>query len=314
MSAPAVPRRIHVYRNHHLDSTLWDDFVPRSDDIVISTPPKTGTTWTQRIVSLLVFQEPELPDTLNRLSPWLDSSAIAKMMDVRGIVEEQQHRRFLKSHVPLDGLPFFPSVKYICVGRDGRDAFMSLWNHYRSYTPEAYALFNSGEAAGDPCPPCPDDLHEFWSWWIARGAFPWQDDGYPFGSHFQHIRSFWEVRQLPNVLLVHYNDLKKDLGLEMRRIAEFLGIEVSHSKWPALVESAGFEAMKRDGEKLLPEMGMVFRGGAGTFLHKGTNERWREVLRPDELAQYTALVRRSVSPELALWLERGREGGDPRQA
>lgn len=307
-----LPQRTRVYRSHHIDSTLWDDFVPRDDDIIISTPPKTGTTWTQRIVSLLVFQKPELPDSLNRLSPWVDSSFVAKMVDVRDVIEQQQHRRFLKSHLPLDGLPYFENAKYVCVGRDARDAFMSLWNHYRSYTPEAYALFNSGEAAADPCPRCPDDIHEFWAWWIARGAFPWQGSGYPFSSHFEHFQCFWEFRQLPNILLVHYNDLKADLGLEMRRIADFLEIQVPEDLWPVLVQSAGFEAMKRDGEKLLPELAMVMQGGSATFLHKGTNERWRDVLRPEELAQYEVQAQRCLEPALARWLEHGRQGGDPR--
>jgi len=312
-SPPAVPRRTRVYRNHHLDSTLWEGFVPRKDDIIISTPGKTGTTWTQRIVGLLVFQSPTWPDTLNRVSPWLDSSFIVKVQDPRPLIEAQTHRRFLKSHLPLDGLPYFPEVKYISLGRDGRDVFMSLWNHYRSYTAEAYDLFDSGLPPEEHCPRCPDDIHEFWRIWISQGAFPWESDGQPFGSHFQHVRSFWEHRRLPNLLLVHYNDLKRDLPGEMRRIAEYLEIEVPAAKWPGLVEAATFEAMKRDAELLLPEIGLVFEGGAQTFLHKGTNDRWRDVLRPEELAQYRAVVERSLSPELARWLERGREGRDPRR-
>lgn len=309
---PVVPRRTRIYRNHHVDSTLWDGFVPREGDIIISTPAKTGTTWTQRIVGLLVFQSATWPDTLNRVSPWMDSSFIVKVQDPRPLVESQTHRRFLKSHVPLDGLPYFPEVKYICVGRDGRDVFMSLWNHYRSYTAEAYELFDAGWPPEGHCPRCPEDIHEFWRGWISRGAFPWERDGYPFGSHFEHLRSFWEHRRLPNVLLVHYNDLKQDLAGEMRRIARYLEIEVPEAKWPELVEAASFEAMKRDGELLLPELALVFQGGAASFLHKGTNDRWRHVLTVDELAQHAAVVKRTLTPDLARWLERGREDRDPR--
>src|SRR5213082_1065918 len=96
---PTLPQRTRVYRCHHLDSTRWDDIVPRPDDIVITTSLKAGTTWTQRIVSLLVF----------------------------------------------DGLPYRESTKYIYVGRDTRDVFMSTWNHIRAYTPFARELLNSGE-------------------------------------------------------------------------------------------------------------------------------------------------------------------------
>jgi len=312
-SPQATPRRTRVYQSHHIDSTLWDDFAVRDGDIIISTPAKTGTTWMQRIASLLVFQAPELPATLNQLSPWIDSAFINQVVDTRAIAAAQTHRRFLKSHLPLTALPWVPNAKYVTVGRDGRDVFMSLWNHYRSYTPEAYELCNSVAAAKqDPCPQCPDDIHEFWRWWIARGAFPWEQDGYPFGSHFTHLESFWEFRHLPNLLLVHYNDLKADLAGEMRRIAAFLDIAVPESRWPTLVEAATFEAMKRDGEMLLPEVALIFQGGSQTFVNKGTNDRWREVLTAEEVAQYEALVARTVPADLSRWMERGREGREPR--
>ena len=146
MSAP-LPQRTRVYRCHHLDSTRWDDVVPRPDDIVITTSLKAGTTWTQRIVSLLVFQTTRLPNTLHWVSPWPDARFIMTKAEMTGIVEGVEHRRFLKTHLPLDGLPYWPSTKYVYVGRDTRDVFMSMWNHVRAYTPFARELLNSGENA-----------------------------------------------------------------------------------------------------------------------------------------------------------------------
>lgn len=312
MASEKTPKRTRIYQSHHIDSTMWDDFAVRDGDVVITTPAKTGTTWTQRIVSLLVFQSPVLPDTLNSVSPWIDSAFVNLVMDTRAMAGALKHRRFLKSHVPFDALPWYPGVRYITCGRDGRDVFMSLWNHYRAYTPGVYDILNSVPAAAEnPCPKCPEDIHDFWRWWIGRGAFPWESEGYPFGSHFDFLATFWEYRHLPNLLLLHYNDLKKDLAGEMRRIAAFLDIEVPEATWPVLVEAATFDAMKRDGELLLPESSMIFEGGADTFLHKGTNDRWRDVLTPEEVAHYEARVAR-IDPGLARWLERGREGREPR--
>jgi aryl sulfotransferase len=312
MTSTRSPKRTRIYQSHHLDSTLWDDFPIRDDDIVISTPAKTGTTWTQRIASLLVLQSPELAGTLNEISPWIDAAFLNQVIDTRAIAAGIQHRRFLKSHLPFDALPYYPSVKYITVGRDGRDAFMSLWHHYRIYTDQAYEVMNSvPAAAANPLPRCPDDIHEFWRWWISRGQFPGDSDGYPFGSHFHLLQTFWEFRHLPNLLIVHYNDLKKDLDGEMRRISAFLDIDVNDSIWPTLVEAATFEAMKRDGEMLLPETAIIFQGGSQTFINKGTNDRWRDVLRAEELAQYDAVIAK-LDPTFARWLERGREGRDPR--
>ena len=44
------PRKTRELHNHHFDSTIWNDFAFRSDDIVIGTYGKSGTTWTQQIV------------------------------------------------------------------------------------------------------------------------------------------------------------------------------------------------------------------------------------------------------------------------
>jgi aryl sulfotransferase len=74
------------------------------------------------------------------------------------------------------------------------------------------------------------------------------------------------------------------------------------------VEAAGFEAMKRDAEKLLPMAEMMWEGGSRRFLHKGTNGRWRDALAPEDLAAYEAKVEREFPPELTEWLERGRLG------
>src|SRR5262249_43776622 len=117
----AAPQRTRVYRCHHLDSTRWDDVVPRPDDVVITTSLKAGTTWTQRIVSLLVFQTRALPNTLHWVSPWPDSRFIIGRAEMRAVVEGLTHRRFLKSHLPLDSLPYWASTKYIYVARDTRD-------------------------------------------------------------------------------------------------------------------------------------------------------------------------------------------------
>ena len=60
----ARPQQTRVYKNHHLDSTRWEQVPLREDDVIISTSLKTGTTWTQRILSLLVFGPGPLPMSL----------------------------------------------------------------------------------------------------------------------------------------------------------------------------------------------------------------------------------------------------------
>jgi aryl sulfotransferase len=309
MPAP-LPTRSRIYRCHHLDSTRWDGIVLRPDDVIITTSLKAGTTWTQRIVSLLVFQTTELPGSLHSCSPWPDARFVGGKAEMQAIVESLEHRRFFKSHLPFDALPYWSEVKYIYVGRDTRDVFMSAWNHIHSYTPLAREMLNSGEnAPSTPFLEPPDDIREFWRLWMTRGTYPWEHDGFPYWSHHHHARTYWDYRALPNLLMVHYNDLKADLDGQMRRIARYLDIEVPADKWPELVDAATFASMKRDAKLLGPEMGMIFEGGADRFLYKGTNDRWRDVLTPEDLALYEAAASRTLTPELKRWLEQGAASG-----
>ncbi|MGH7340756.1 MAG: sulfotransferase domain-containing protein [Candidatus Rokuibacteriota bacterium] len=205
----------------------------------MATSLKAGTTWTQRILSLLVFQTLDLPKVLHWVSPWPDCRFLIGRAEMRDVVEGVTHRRFLKTHLPLDALPCSQSTRYIYVGQDTRDVFMSTWNHIRAYTPLAHALLNSGEnGPAEPFLEPLEDIREFWRLWMTRGAYPWESDGFPYWSHHHHARTYWDFRHLPNLLLIHYNDLKADLPGEMGRIARFLDIRVPEAKWPMLADAA----------------------------------------------------------------------------
>ena len=172
--APGPPERTREYRNHHLDSTRWDRFVARDDDIFITTAYKARTTWTQRILASLVLGPGPLPQTLGAISPWIDARFMGPIEPLLASVESQEHRRFIKSHLAADGLRFFPQAKYIVVGRDTRDVFMSFFNHYSAYTDFAYMLFNDADRPG-PFPrggigtriaPPRRNIHEFCSGFV----------------------------------------------------------------------------------------------------------------------------------------------------
>lgn len=137
-------------------------------------------------------------------------------------LEAQQHRRSVKTHLALDGLHFFPQVKYIVVGRDARDVAMSLWNHYRGQKDETFGPANS-TSAQEHMPPPPADIHGFWQSWITQGVFPWESEGYPFWGNLHHTQSWWVFRHLPNILFVHYSDLKSDLSGEIRIFRDSAG-------------------------------------------------------------------------------------------
>jgi aryl sulfotransferase len=305
-----------VVRDWICDSRHWEGYRPRDGDVVIGTAAKAGTTWTQQIVNLLIFQSPE-PRPLGELSPWLDCRFMAPIEAVLPMIEAQTHRRFLKSHLPLDALPLYDEVRYIHVARDGRDACMSFLNHFNSFVHEALERFDAIGLAdptiGRPMPRPPATEREFFLYWLADGG---DERASMMASEFFHIeRSYWAQRRRSNLLLVHYNDLKADLAGEMKRIAAFLDIDVAEHLWPSLVEAATFEAMKRDGGMLMAGAERGFKDGHQTFLHSGTNDRWRGHLTDVDLQAYRDAIEAALSPGLIAWLEGGRRlAGDPRSA
>jgi aryl sulfotransferase len=301
----ATPARTHEYRNHHLDSTRWDGFVARDDDIFVTTAYKAGTTWTQRILAALVFGAGPLPASLGTISPWIDARFTGPIEPILAGLEAQEHRRFVKSHLAADGLRFFPQAKYIVVGRDTRDVFMSMYNHYSGYTDFMYSLFNDADRPGQEFPRCPATPQELWPRWISEGWFEWEPDGWPMWSHHHHLTTWWDFRTLPNILFVHYGDLKADPEAEMRRIAAFCDVTVEADAWPALVEAVGLEAMRDEARGTEDPMAGAFEGGAARFFYKGSNGRWRSVLTDDELDMYEAAAA-SLDPALRTWLEGGR--------
>ncbi|WP_428264356.1 sulfotransferase domain-containing protein [Haliangium sp.] len=310
--SPRLPERTRVYQNHHMDSTIWDEVVPRDDDIIIATAYKAGTTWTQQIVAMLLFQGHDPPQPVAELSPWIDLRVPPREEKLPAL-EAQTTRRFLKTHLPLDGLRFFPQCKYIYMGRDGRDVFMSLWNHYHKANDTFYELINDSPGrVGPPLARCPDDIHEVWKGWVEKASFPWENEGWPFWSMFHHLATWWAYRDLPNLLFVHFNQLKDDLPGQLRRIAAFLDIELDEDRFPTIVDKCGFTYMKQNADHLIPLAGEIFQGGAKSFINKGTNGRWRDVLSADELAAYDALVAARLPPDAARWLATGEcpDGGD----
>lgn len=309
---------LREYRTWAVDSRRWEGYEPRPGDIVIATSPKCGTTWTQQIVSSLVFQD-SAPRPLATVSPWIDARFRASAADTHAALAAQTHRRFIKAHLPLDGLPLYDEVRYIHVARDGRDAVMSMHNHFTGNAPATVDTFDrigmEDPTIGRPYPRLPPDPAEYFRLWISTPVISGQSDGFPTPSFFDFEVSYWAERGRPNVLLVHYNDLSADLGGEMRRIARFLGIPVDETLWPSQVDAARFEAMRAASDALMPQIKSHLVGGAQRFFNKGTNGRWRGVLTDDDLALYLAKVRQKFTPALAAWLESGRGvAGEPREA
>lgn len=300
------PALRHTYDRHHfLAGSRWLRYRPRADDIIVSTSYKAGTTWVQTIIANLLFQTGAFPAPIGVMSPWLEMRLRSADQDFAQL-ESQTHRRSIKTHLPLDGIPYHAAVKYVIVARDGRDVFMSMLNHHSNYTPQLLEVIKNFDAlAGGPFP---FELGEPRAWfreWATRSAFAWEQDGYPYWSHLYHFQSWWDYRHLPNLYFVHFANLLADPAHEVRRLASYLDITIDEALFPQILERISFGSMRENFANIEPMADVLWKEGAKTFMHKGTNGRWREILGPTELALYDAAVARALTTDAARWLEHG---------
>ena len=302
-----LPQVTRTYQNPILDSTRWEHYVPQQDDIIVSTSYKSGTTWMQNIVLQLIYLGREIPK-LADVSPWPDF----RLEPVEALIQRlkaQENRRLLKTHIPLDGLTYYPQVKYIVVGRDARDVFMSWWNHYSNFTEAAYdKLNNTPGRVGPRMPRCPQNIRTYWRTWISKGWFEWENEGYPHSGNMYHTQTWWNFRHLPNILFVHFNDLLANLKEEIVRIARFLAIPVSDASVSSIAHAVSLQEVKKNADQII-DVGFaqaVWKNGVDTFFYKGTNGRWKDILTSADLALYETAVVRNLTSDCAQWLEKGR--------
>ncbi len=303
------PECVRRYETVVADSARWAAYRPRAGDIIVSTAPKCGTTWTQMAAALIVHGL-QLPAPLTRLSPWLDRVS-APLEDVLAELDAQPWRRVIKTHTPLDGLPYHEEVSYLYCGRDPRDAFLSMMDNMKNASPATMAAVF--ERLGVPQAPFPEDPNQFFRVWMTAPAHAWVEDGFPTGSVFGAARAFWPHRGLANVHFLHYRDLTLDLECELRRLAAFLDIDVSPYAWPALIQAASFAAMKDQADDTAPGAHLGDWADNQAFFAKARLEAWREVLSAENQALYAELAPKRAPPPLRSWLEDGRAlAGDPR--
>jgi hypothetical protein len=223
----------------------------------------------------------------------------------------QTHRRFIKTHTPLDGIPNDPTVTYICVGRDPRDVALSMDHHIDNTDVGAFLASRERAAAIDgielePLPPPrprPDNERDrFWRW--VDDETPSTQIGSSLRRTVEHLQTFRDAGPELDVVFLHYDDLKADLEGQMRKLAVHLDVEVDEERWPALVEAATFDSMRSRAETTVPAGGRDHFIDPTAFFSRGTSGQWRDLLDDADLARYAARVRSLASDDLVEWLHR----------
>jgi aryl sulfotransferase len=289
------PTKTREILNYVLDSTRWNGFEFRNDDIVIGTWSKSGTTLTQQLVAQLIFNG-DANAFGWEISPWPDFR-LMPAAEVLAMAKEQRHRRFLKTHLPVDALVFSTKAKYIYVGRDARDVFWSWYHHHSIFTEAAYQLMNPPDRTWPEFPRLDPNICNAYNEWLDK-------DGYPVFPFWSHVQSWWDIRLLPNVKLIHFNELRADLPNAIRDIAGYLDIAIDDAGFPKILEHCSLEFMRKCAAK--PSvLDVIFQGGGGNFINKGTNDRWKDVLSAEDIAKCDQEAAKRLSPDCAHWLKTG---------
>jgi Sulfotransferase domain len=315
--APVIDRV--VYRSLMSDNLRWDALELREGDIVISAPSKCGMTWTQRLVSLLVFDGPDMPGPMSTVSPWLDQT-IRPIQEVVAALDAQKHRRFIKTHSPLDGLVLDDRVTYIGVGRDPRDAAVSMLHQEANMDPNRMRTLH--EAAAPPhkgfAPPGADirrdvNPHEAVQDWMERPIMPPEGMG-SLATILNNFGSVWQRRHLPNVHVFHYGDYLVDVAGELVRLGQVLGYDVGRARAEELVKHASLEAMRARASDLAPNSTDGIWRSDERFFRAGGHGEWRGIFTDHELRRYFDRASQLAPKDLLAWAHDGRRGCDPAAA
>jgi hypothetical protein len=233
------------------------------------------------------------------------------LADIVAELDAQTHRRFIKTHTPLDGLQYRPDITYICVGRDLRDVGVS-WDHHvenmdpiKLFTARINAVgfddqVQEAIAAGPPDRP-DDPRDRFWAW-VEDETPITETMSLAFTLH--HLRTFWDTRERPNIVMLHYDDLMDDLDGQMRALADRLAIDVPEDLWPELVDAARFANMRERAAVLAPETTSDIWQDSQQFFHTGGSGQWSAFMNEADRPRYVERCRALASPDLLAWAHR----------
>ena len=291
------------YESMISDSARWLLFEPRLGDVIISTPPKCGTTLSQMLCALVLFDSSDFPGRMDDLSPWLDQRTRSDD-EVLAQLEAQTHRRFIKTHTPLDGVPERADVTYVSVGRDPRDVFVSWEHHIANLDRDNMFAAIDGAVGFDTVLPfigeSPDTIEERYDFWLVneRPTVPMS-----LAIVAGHLEAAWQRRDRPNVEMFHFDEIRSDRAAAMTRLATAFGVELTSERIDELAESASIDRMRDRAADLAPNTKGIFQDST-RFFRSGEGGDWRSFVTPEQDAVYWQRIGELMSPELRDWLHR----------
>ncbi|MBC7736658.1 MAG: sulfotransferase domain-containing protein [Candidatus Saccharibacteria bacterium] len=288
--APAA----RLYRGAMTRPERWATWTPRAGDILVCTPPKCGTTWTQTILAMLVHGGTDLPAALPVLSPWVDADLGVPAEDVQKALAAQTGRRVVKTHTPADGFPIWQGVTVIAVYRHPLDVFFSLRNH----------MANRVHPAEDT--PLARPLTEAFEAYIHDPSDGTDIDRDNLTNLTTHYRQTVLSGRLPDIKVFHYADMLRDGRRTVQALARAAGIDATPHVIDQVAEATAFQAMKARAFDYVPVAGTGFWKSDADFFDSAGARKWQSQLSEAQLAQFdTRLAALIPQPGARAWLTDG---------
>jgi aryl sulfotransferase len=294
--APVIAPADCFYRGGVKRPERWATWVPNKGDILVCTPAKCGTTWTQTILAMLVHGGADLPAMLPVLSPWVDADLGVPASEVAKALAAQTGRRVVKTHAPADGFPIWDGVTVIAVYRHPLDVFFSLRNHSSN-------MKDAGE-------------NDMYLWPVARSIRAYVDNPSDCDNYGQenlkslviHYANTVLSGRLPDLKLFHYSDMVRDGRRAVEALAAAAGIDASAGVIDAVTKATAFGAMKAKASDYAPVAGTGFWKSDASFFDSASSKKWEGKLSEEELALYQGRLKELIpDAEDRDWLERGGE-------
>lgn len=282
--------------------------LPDTPAVFILTAPRSGTTLTSYIVKLIhdgdgqdhAYDGTGQFQSHNERVPWVDGHFFSRedLGRLIGMARSAGLRLIYKTHLEPDAIPRIEGARMIVVGRPPADVAVSLWDYFTGIKPFGFTVHD--EAArrhgwNDGRFPRPEDYpsrEAFFRHWALH-------QGFPFVDLVSIYRQAWDLRGRNDVLLLHYNEIIRDLPGVIRRIAAFERVELSEARVEQIVALCRFDEMRQQCQTLAPS---CKRFDPEHHLNKGVAGRGNDAFPADAFPDQHRTLEKALGSECAQWL------------
>ena len=266
------------------DPYVLANFQARPTDVLITTPPKAGTTWMQQILHQLRSGGDDSFSSIDEVVPWLEITRKGKSwQDILQHYQTLADPRIFKTHCTAEQTPGIGTASIILTSRDPRDCCVSFYHHIMNMTDDA--RLKSGM-------PAPDSFEQHVDQWLE------------FSAWYRNVKSWWPYQDHPKVLWLRYQDMKTDLSGILDQIVEFLQWSITAEQKQKVLEYSSFDWMKAHDEKFSSQGSdgkPVFK--PGKFVRKGKVGGYRNLMSEQQEQRIMQKAREMLEPECVQFLE-----------